>query len=418
MDLSSTTDLFIPQSSTPNSPPRNQNEINVDAALSLRVREPVEGDNQGLQPKSVENEERRKEKRNDVIRGPYYLSTNAFNSRIAILGATADGDYAAQLWDPQTMKIVWEWPIHREKLAIVDPYPGFSPDGIYVGFYVVGAIQVLDTMTGREIESVSVSGRDTLETFAVGPNGRIAVGRTSVKGPYSFRNGDESDLLVLTPREQKPRIFYTHDGKQIFVVYISESSLTSTGIEVKTLRVDTWTIESAKRKALFKFEKVSSYVVGGTITLEDKDCVVLDIKFSEPEKSGYGERYERRVVALSSTSKIRDLRVFTKDRDEQIIVSKESVISVGWDGIVKRYGKSGPTVLAELRIPETFVRSRTVACDDERITLRSPDGRLEVLEFAEFDLKRLAAREKLARRQRRLPTADESVLELMNAAQM
>ena len=65
-----------------------------------------------------------------------------------------------------------------------------------------------------------------------------------------IRKGPTFDKVVLTPREQAPRIFYTRDGKQIFIIYMDGS--TNTGVGVMTLRVEILTIESGKRKSLFK----------------------------------------------------------------------------------------------------------------------------------------------------------------------
>ena len=58
-----------------------------------------------------------------------------------------------------------------------------------------------------------------------------------------------------------------------------DDGINNPGIGVMPLRVDILTIESGKRKSLFKVDKTSSYEARGTIILDDKDCVVLDIKF-------------------------------------------------------------------------------------------------------------------------------------------
>lgn len=344
----------------------------------------------------------------NLIRPPYYVSSNVFTSRIAIFAATIEGSYEVQLWDSKTLTTIWERQVVREELTWMQQYPSFSLDGSYVGFYIAGYIQVLETVTGREFQSVWVwtSG---IAAFAVGPNGRVAVASTYnyKREPDIVRNGPAFDNVVLTPREQVPRIFYTRDGKQIFIIFIDSG--TNTGIGVRTVRVDLLTIESGNRKPLFKANKASSYEAHGTIMLDDKDCIVLDIKFSDPERSEYGDRWERRVVAVSTSKDIRDLRLFTKDQGNGVVIAQGGVISVGLHGSVKKYVKSGPSVLAEWKASTEFKHSRVIACDEERLTVLSPEGHLQV-----FELARLNG----SRRVQTYRTAMDDVLEQFRAAQI
>lgn len=381
----------------------------VESFAEIFVRH-MEAVNQGSRQNSTEKISVEHAERNNIISAPYYVSSNIFNSRIAIFSATIEGSYKVQLWDAKTLTTVWERPFVREELTWVEQYPSFSLDGRYVGFYIAGYIQVLDTVTGREFQNVSIWNPGTV-AFAVGPNGRVAAASTYnyKREPDRIRKGPAFDNVVLTPREQAPRIFYTRDGKQIFVIYMDGS--TNTGVGVMTLRVEILTIESGKRKSLFKVDKASSYEAGGTIILDDKDCIVLDIKFPDPERSEYGDRWERRVLAVSTSSKVKDLRVFEKDKGDGVVIHQGGVISVGLHGSVKRYGKSGPTVLVEWNASTEFKRSRVVACDEERLTVLSPIGRLEVFELA--NLKRSRTRQA-----GRTLTATEAVLQRMRAAQM
>ena len=153
----------------------------------------------------------------NLIRPPYYVSSNIFNSRIAIFGATIEGSYKVQLWDAKALTTVWEQQVVREELTWTEQYPSFSLDGRYVGFYIAGYIQVLDTVTGREFQSVRVW-TPGIVAFAVGPNGRVAVASTYnyKREPDVVRKSPASDNVVLTPREQAPRIFYTRGWKTNF----------------------------------------------------------------------------------------------------------------------------------------------------------------------------------------------------------
>ena len=369
----------------------------------------MEAVNQAFRQISTENAAVEDGERNNIISPPYYVSSNVFNSRFAIFSATIGVEHKVQLWDAKTLTTVWKRPFVREELTWKQ-YPSFSLDGRYVGFYIAGYIQVLDTVAGREFQNVLIWSPGIV-AFAVGPNGRVAAASTYnyKKEPDRIRKGPEFDNVVLTPREQAPRIFYTRDGKQIFIIYMDGS--TNTGIGVMTLRVEILTIESGKRKSLFKVDKASSYEARGTIILDDKDCVVLDIKFPYPERSEYGDRWERRVVAVSTSSKVRDLRVFEKDKGDGVVICQGGVISVGLHGSVKRYDKSGPTVLVEWNAPTEFKRSRVVACDEERLTVLSPIGHLEVFELANLKKSRTT------QVGRPLKAAD-AVLQQMRAAQM
>jgi hypothetical protein len=67
---------------------------------------------------------------------PYYVSSNIFNMRIAMFGATIEGSYKVQLWDAKALTTVWERQVVREELTWLEQYPSFSLDGCYVGFYI------------------------------------------------------------------------------------------------------------------------------------------------------------------------------------------------------------------------------------------------------------------------------------------
>ena len=114
--------------------------------------------------------------------------------------------------------------------------------------------------------------------------------------------------------------------------------------------------------------------------MDDKDCLMIDIRFQESEKSEYEDRWEHRIVAMSASSKVKDLCVFMENRGDGVIVSQESVICVGLNGVVKRYDRSGSTVVGHLtrRLLQDY---RIIACKDNRLTVISSNGLLKVFEY-------------------------------------
>jgi hypothetical protein len=90
-----------------------------------------------------------------------------------------------------------------------------------------------------------------------------------------------------------------------------------------------------------------------------------------------------------------------------VVIVPGGVISVGLGRSVKKYDKSGSTLLVEWKPPTEFKHCRVVACDEERLTVLSREGRLQVFELDSLKSSRV-----------RKPDAVDSVLKQMRADQM
>jgi hypothetical protein len=110
------------------------------------------------------------------------------------------------------------------------PQAGFSPEGEFVGFLLVDRLVLPDTRTGitrnfgfyTKVQcDYEVDSPWSGAAFAVGPNGRIALGYndsiTCIKGRFDL--DAPVDILYLNHRPDAFRLYYTQSGRDCFTAY-------------------------------------------------------------------------------------------------------------------------------------------------------------------------------------------------------